>query len=131
MIGSDSNEAGIRVENPITGRALTAWICRQGDDLVVSVGGGERPHVGCVVMAEPVPPRRSDGSWSASVSVLTIAPHKEEAVARGIAERLAVGLRGVVVVTAGVHDDGLDRAGIQDYLELAGRLGHELVAHLE
>ncbi len=43
-------------------------------------------------------------------------------MARGLAERLAAATGGVAVVTAGVHDDGLDTGGITTYLELAARL---------
>jgi hypothetical protein len=57
---------------------------------------------------------------------LTILPHKEEPIARGIAERLAKSLGKVVVVTAGVHEDGLDPEGVTDYLRLGRELGDAL-----
>jgi hypothetical protein len=63
--------------------------------------------------------------------VLTIPPHKEEPIARGIATRLAERLDRVAVVTAGVHEDGLDRAGIEEYLRLGERLGDELERRLQ
>lgn len=104
-------------------RRLGAMVVEVGDDVVVAVGGGERPHVGCVVAA--VPSVRRDGSgFDASVSLLTILPHKEEPIARAVAEAVCTGLGRVAVVTAGVHEDGLDRAGIDTYL----RLGRELAA---
>jgi hypothetical protein len=62
--------------------------------------------------------------------VLTIPPHKEEPIARGIAERLARVLGRVTVVTAGVHEPELSRAGIATYLALGDRLGDELVRRL-
>lgn len=109
---------------------MTAWYRTVGEDLVVVVGGGERPHVGCVVLAVPYPSKDRPGRWSASCSVLTIPPHKEETIARGIASRLAGELGRVAVVTAGVHDDNIDRSGIEEYLQLAVRLGDELVERL-
>jgi hypothetical protein len=117
------------VDEP-SGRELSAWTVRVGEDLVVAIGGGQRPHVGCVVLAVPYPSKARPDEWSASCSLLTIPPHKEEPIARGIAERLASGLGRVVVVTAGVHDDGLDRDGIDCYLRLSERLGEELVQRL-
>lgn len=101
---------------------MTAWIRLVGEDVVVVVGGGERPHVGCVVLAQPHPSPRSDDGWSASCSVLTISPHKEEPIARAVATRVAAVCGRVAVVTAGVHDDNLDRAGIEVYLKLGERL---------
>jgi hypothetical protein len=104
-------------------RGLTARVVEVGDDVVVAVSGGDRPHVGCVVLA--VPGLRRDGTGvQASVSLLTIPPHKEEPIARAVAEAVCTGLGRVAVVTAGVHEDGLDRAGVDTYL----RLGRELAA---
>lgn len=112
----------VSVEDPASGRTLAAWVHVAGDDVVVAVSGGARPHVGCVVLAQPGRPRRSTAGWSASSSVLTIPPHKEEPIARSVAERIAADCGRVAVVTAGVHDDGLDRAGIEAYLRLGERL---------
>jgi len=100
-------------------------------DLVVAVGGGQRPHVGSVVLAQPVPSRSPGKAWTASCSVLTIPPHKEEPLARGIATRLAETLGRIAVVTAGVHDDHLDADGVACYLRLGEELGEELVRRLE
>ncbi len=112
------------------GRTLTAVVTLAGEDLVVAVGGGERPHVGCIVVAVPVPSRRRPGEHSASVSVVTLPPHKEEPIARPIAERLAARLGRVAVVTAGVHEDGVDAAGVAAWLVLGERLSEELVARI-
>lgn len=113
-----------------SGLELTASVERVGADLVIVVGGGESPHVGCVVLAQPGPSRTTPGGWTPSSSVLTIPPHKEEPIARVVAEAVCRATGAVVVVTAGVHDDGLDRAGVESYLrlgeDLAGRLASAL-----
>ncbi|NOZ79515.1 MAG: hypothetical protein GXP48_10135 [Acidobacteria bacterium] len=109
------------------GRTVSAWWRWVGEDLVMVIGGGARPHVGSVVLAQPRPSSAKPGRRSATVSVLNIPPHKDEAVARSMAETLAVELGCTVVVTAGIHEDGLDAAGIESYLELAGRLARELM----
>jgi hypothetical protein len=62
--------------------------------------------------------------------VLTVPPHKEEPIARGIAVALAEALGRVTVVTAGVHDDHLDAEGIACYLRLSCELGEALVKQL-
>ena len=97
---------------------------------MIAVGGGQQPHVGCVVLAQPQPAKTGGRRWSASCSVLTIPPHKEEPIARGIATRLAQAIGKVVVVTAGIHDDNLSPAGIATYLRLGGELAEELVRRL-
>ncbi len=119
-----------RVEDPSSGRYLEARTAIVGDDVVVAIGGGERPHVGCVVLAQPHPARGGATKWSASCSVLTIPPHKEEPIARGVAERLAASLGRVAVVTAGVHDDDIDAEGIATYLRLGKELAEKLVCAL-
>ena len=120
----------VRVEDPESGRQIGAWVTSVGEDLVVAVGGGQRPHVGCVVLAQPQPAKTKSGEWSASCSVLTISPHKEEPIARGIASRLAEAFGRVTVVTAGVHDDNLDADGIAIYLRLGEELADELVRQI-
>lgn len=119
-----------RVEEEAGHRHLEASVAMVGEDLVVAVGGGERPHVGCAVLATPYPAKSSARAWSASSSVLTIPPHKEEPIARGIANRLAVELGRVAVVTAGVHDDDIDPAGISTYLALGEKMAEALIQKL-
>jgi hypothetical protein len=128
MTVGESTAHSFTVHDPASGRSLTAWVTELGQDLVVAVGGGERPHVGCVVLAQPAPARSGPAGWTASCSVLTIPPHKEEPIARGVAARLAAECGRVAVVCAGVHDDGLDRQGIEDYLRLGERLAGVVAA---
>jgi hypothetical protein len=118
---NDEDAKSIRVVDAGSGRSLTAWVRVVGDDVVVAIGGGDRPHVGCVVLAVPTSGRGETG-FSPSSSVLTIPPHKEEPIARAVAENVCRRLGRVAVVTAGVHEDNLDREGIAIYL----RLGEEL-----
>jgi hypothetical protein len=118
-----SDERGaVRVSDPSSDRSLTAWFREVGEDLVIAVGGGERPHVGCVVLAVPGGARGRRG-FSVSSSVLNIPPHKEEPIARSVAESVCSRVGRVTVVTAGVHEDGIDRAGIETYLRLGIELG--------
>jgi hypothetical protein len=120
----------IEVDDPASGKRMWASVRAAGDDVVVVVGGGDRPHVGCVVLASPVRSRSEPGRWSASCSVLTIPPHKEEPLARAVGVRVAEATGRVVVTTAGVHDDDLDRVGIEAYLSLGERLGEAVAAAL-
>jgi len=125
-----STESTVTVTDADSGKAITAWIRSMGEDLVVAVGGGERPHVGCVVLAVPIPSRTAPNTWSASCSVMTIPPHKEEPIARGVASQLAAACGRVTVVTAGVHDDNLDRSGVETYLRLGEELAREVARRM-
>jgi gallate decarboxylase subunit D len=109
---------------------LWAVAVRAGADLVVTVGGGAAPHVGCVVLAQPHASAKEPGRVRVTSSVLSIPPHREEALARPLAEALARALGGVVTVAAGVHDDNLTPDGIAAYLRLGERLRDSLLARL-
>ena len=109
---------------------LWASATAAGEDLIVVVGGGERPHVGCVALAQPRPSTSGGGRRSATVSVLAIPPHKEGALASEMAARLARELEVVVVVSAGVHTDRLGPDGIRAFEELARRVTDALLARL-
>ena len=125
-----STPHAIRVTVRAGERRLWAVATTAGSDLVVTVGGGERPHVGCVVLAQPHASVKEPGRVRVTSSVITMPPHREEALARPLAEALAKALRGVVTVAAGVHDDDLSPEGIAAYLDLAVRLRDRLLARL-
>jgi hypothetical protein len=91
---------------------LTAAIRRIGEDLLVAVWGGERPHIGAVAAAQPRPSLKDPAQLSASVSVLCYVGHKEDLLAREIALAVSSRVNSHVVVTAGIHWDNLDQEGI-------------------
>ncbi len=84
--------------------AEAVWI---GPDLLVWIWGGERPHIGAIAAAQPRPSLRDPARTSATASVLTFLGHKEDGVVKMASERLAAALDTHVVVTAGIHWDGL------------------------
>jgi hypothetical protein len=110
--------------------ALHAVAVRNGTDLSVTVGGGDRPHVGCVAIAQPHPSTADPARRSATVSLLAIPPHKEGGMATEIAGGLARRFGVVVVVAAGVHTDDLPVEGIAVFQALATDLERELAARI-
>jgi hypothetical protein len=112
------------------GRSVHAAVTPAGDDLVIVIGGGERPHIGSLVLAQPRPSRNRPGEYTPSISVVTIPPHKEEPMARSVAEAVSGRTGRVVTVTAGVHDEAIDLAGIRGYLRLVERLAEELAERI-
>lgn len=129
MNSTGGDGSSVRVVDAGSGRSLTAWIREVGDDVVVVIGGGDRPHVGCVVLAVPTTGRGESG-FSPSSSVLTIPPHKEEPIARAVAESVCSRLGRVAVVTAGVHEDDIDSEGIITYLRLGEELAEAVTENL-
>lgn len=89
---------------------------------MILITGGSQPHIGSIVLA------RAEGQGGISIEALTIQPHKEEIPARNIAQRIAESCQRTVVVSVGIHEDNLDSAGIQDYLDLSARMAEELAS---
>jgi hypothetical protein len=103
---------------------VTAHWVRCGGDLSVTVGGGERPHLGASALAIPRPSLSDPAKTSASVSVLCVTGHREDEFARRAAGLLAAEQGCVVHVCAGVH---IEHAAPEE-LE---RLGRNLDALLD
>ena len=87
-----------------------------GDDILITLEGGERPHIGTVVLAVPRLSLTGDKSMSATSSVLNVTGHKDETICRMIAEK-AVKKYGVnVVCTGGFHMDGISADQIEEVI---------------
>jgi gallate decarboxylase subunit D len=110
---------------------LSAQWLRAGPDLLVLVTGGDSPHIGAVAAATPRPSLADPARASATASVLCYLGHKEDELAKGLAEYLAAGLGVRVVVAAGAHWDGLEPAHIDTVRQNATALGRMLLAALQ
>ena len=84
-----------------------------GEDILVAIWGGEKPHIGAVAMAQPRPSLRDSNVTSATTSVYCFLGHKEDALANAAAAAIASRLKTRTVVTAGIHWDHLDAEGIR------------------
>jgi gallate decarboxylase subunit D len=109
---------------------VEAEAMRVGEDLLVCIFGGERPHIGAVAAAQPRPSLADPARTSATASVLAFVGHKEDDVAKHAAERLAAMLGVRVVVTAGIHWDNLDAEGIVTIRRRCDEILDKLVARL-
>jgi hypothetical protein len=99
---------------------IRAVIMRGG--IVVTLAGGELPHVGAVALAEPRPSRIDRRKTSSSVSVLVRLGHKEDELAKRLAGVLAASLNLPVVLSAGIHIDRATAEDIRDAELLAAAL---------
>lgn len=97
-----------------------------GADILVYIWGGDRPHIGAVAAAQPRPSLANENRRSATCSVLTYLGHKEDEVVKLVSEHLSAALDTHVVVTAGIHRDGLD----QDEIKAIGAGIEEIIRQL-
>jgi len=96
---------------------LEAGVRLIGQDLLVAIWGGEKPHIGAVAVAQPRPSLKDPEITSATASVICLPGHKEDELAKAVSEILAAALNTSVVVTAGIHWDNISKDGIQKVTE--------------
>jgi len=109
---------------------LEAFVKEIGQDLLVAIWGGERPHIGAVAVAQPRPSLRDQSAVSATASVFCYVGHKEDGIAKEAAERLSAVLNRNTTVTAGIHWDNIDEEGIRAVLEHSRQLVNMILDEL-
>lgn len=100
---------------PCAGREITCTVIAQGEDLCVTIAGGDLPHIGAVALAQVRPSLADADKRSATVSVLTLLGHKEDEIAKHVAHQLAVAANANVVVSCGIH---IDDASVPQLIEI-------------
>jgi hypothetical protein len=116
------------------GRFLIQSLVQEvGEDLLVSIWGGSRPHIGAVGIAVARPSLADKDRFSATSSNFTFTGHKEDLLVKEVSEMIASNLRKNVVVTAGIHFDGLSAKQtlvVQELArQLAGKISKGTVRH--
>lgn len=101
-----------------------------GEDVLICLQGGERPHLGCVVQTEPRESLTGDGSVSATSSVLNYPGHKDEVVCRYVAEKISRELKRRVVCTGGFHKDGITIEEIREVQRAVETVTEKIVVKL-
>ncbi|MBI2875553.1 MAG: hypothetical protein HYY20_01580 [Candidatus Tectomicrobia bacterium] len=100
---------------------LQATVSTNG--VILSLQGGDLPHIGGVAVGVPRPSSRDPSRITANVSVISILGHKDDELARPLADKVVRKLGQIVVVIAGIH---VDDATPQD-LEAVIRNAHAAV----
>lgn len=109
---------------------VEAEAVRVGEDVLVWIYGGEKPHIGAVAAAQPRPSLADPGRTSATASVIAYVGHKEDEVAKRTAETLAAALNVRVVVTAGIHWDRIPPEGVRAVERRVAEITGKLVTAL-
>lgn len=80
---------------------LTATLT--GDGIILQLFGGEKPHLGAVVLSIPRPSLADPAIISCNSTVVPRIGHKDDEVAKPVAEKVAVATGQPVSVSAGLH----------------------------
>jgi hypothetical protein len=107
--------------------SIQAQVQEMGRDVLVSLWGGDRPHIGAIGMATPRPSLKDPKKWSATSSNFTYVGHKEDTVVKMISEKLASRLKTHIVVVAGIHWDNIRPEEIEIIQDLTRKLGDKIL----
>ena len=121
----------LKKKKRIAGSYLEVSIGMIGEDILVCVEGGDRPHIGCVVQAVPRLSLTGDGSGSATASVLNLTGHKDEYLCRKLAEKICSTFGTTTVCTGGFHIDGMSKEQIKKVMKVNEEITEEMVQGLE
>lgn len=97
-------------------------LCNNGISLTIF--GGERPHIGSIVLATPV-------ATGVTISVINVTGHRDEVVAREAATRIAEKLDKITAVTAGIHIEDAGKTEIDQLVTNTERLVGKLLEEME
>lgn len=125
----DNKHLSVRTQEP--DYVVEAEAVRIGPDILVYVWGGERPHIGAVAAAQPRPSLADPSKTSATASVLSYVGHKEDGVAKEMAEAISARFNTNAVVTAGIHWDNLPADGVQIIVDRCQDILGQLIDALE
>ncbi len=93
---------------------------RQGDDIILLLGGGEKPHMGSVILCEPEKRTRVINRDIRD----TI--HKDWIPGKPIAEKVCRKLRRPVLCVAGLHVDDASKEDIEKLKENCKKIEEQL-----
>ncbi|MDR2861468.1 MAG: hypothetical protein LBV07_02830 [Syntrophobacterales bacterium] len=98
--------------------SVEAW--PSGEDWVVSVQGGDTPHVGAVALACPCgSPADTAGEITGFVSVLTAPGHRDDELARKLALQMCKVLQRNISLSVGIHVHNAKREEISTLIKNA------------
>ena len=121
----------LRIKTQTGAFDIEAGVVRIGDDLLVAIWGGDKPHIGAVAAALPRASLKDPAQVSATASVISFPAHKEHELARRSSEKISAALNTAVVVTAGIHWDELSNEGITAVMKNSELLTDLIVKELK
>lgn len=120
----------IQIKRSVDDTFIEIDAARAGEDVIVCITGGQKPHVGCAAVAVPRPSLTGDQSIRATASVLNLPGHKDELLCRSIAESVCAAVNCTVVCTGGFHVDDASPDLIEAVVHTVKEMTQELAERL-
>lgn len=102
--------------------AVQILVTETKSGLMVQILGGHTPHVGATVVTHPRPSLHPGGGISCNSIVIPELGHKEDQLAKPLAEKIATCLNTTVVLVAGIHVHGATREQIKKITQICWQL---------
>lgn len=101
------------------------------DGLIVQLLGGQKPHVGAMVLSQPRVSLVRPGEVSCNSVVVPRLGHKDDEIAKPLAERLTKAFNVPVAVVAGIHVESASPEEINILVENCNRVTAMLLRSLD
>lgn len=96
-------DTALRIENIVEGPRIRFLAIPSGDDISVTISGGDSPHVGGMAMSVISPALHDPEALTCTEQIISAQGHKEGELARLVATCLAKKFSCTVSVACGIH----------------------------
>ncbi|MGD9569262.1 MAG: hypothetical protein AB7V48_13300 [Sedimentibacter sp.] len=111
--------------------SVEAIIVRCGNDLNVTIGGGEKYHIGAVAIAVPRFEYKEGKKRTSSTSVICVQGHREDELTYKAAKYLSTALDCTVTVTIGAHIDNISQDEFQLLVDNINKLLDNIIENVK
>ncbi|WP_027356343.1 prenylated flavin chaperone LpdD [Desulfofundulus thermocisternus] len=98
-----------------------------GDGIILTLLGGEKPHIGAMVMSIPRPSMADPRKLSCNSTLVPRLGHKEDEIVKPLAEKLAKASGQVVVAIAGLHVENAQKEDINLLIDNSWQVMQQLL----
>ena len=106
------------------------WL-RMGEDLCLTLAGGEQAHIGAAAVAQPRPSLADPARTSATASIITLLGHQEDILARELSLKVAGTLNVTACVVCGIHIRHPTPAMLEEMVAASRRLVGDFLAEMQ
>lgn len=110
---------------------LEAMLTITDDGIMLLLCGGDKPHIGTVVMSCSRPSIKGREAISCTTSVINRLSHKDDIILVPLAEAICKKADTVVVASGGVHIDGAEESDIKRLMNNMEILTKEILLKLQ
>lgn len=100
------------------------------DGIMIFIEGGDKPHIGTVVVSQPRLSMKGDLSLSCTTSVINRLSHMDDIIIIPIAEAICKKTNAFVVASGGVHIDEVGDDGIKRIMSNMEQIIKRVLARL-